>query len=175
MKIYLNLTNGLEILNYDVSLAGLGFRFIRIQSTACEQKDFYRIIENLSDDFLFNLAIGNHVLVADATKTGRPSRAIWQGLTWVVYCLYRVWFHTEKMPGWDEKKERQMVRYFRDLYRDLPKRTYNRLKYYRRWLHIEDLSHLNWLSISTQHDGDYQYFKDLVFNSRLIERKENVL
>ena len=62
-KHYYNLTNGLQFKNFNEP-----YSFIRIQSTACEQKRWDFIIQDLDNDFLYNLAIGNTCIVYDLSE-----------------------------------------------------------------------------------------------------------
>ena len=58
---YINLTNGIEAIP---RLSG-NYKFIRIQSTICEQKLWDKLIQELDYDFLMNLALGNECIVYD--------------------------------------------------------------------------------------------------------------
>lgn len=79
---FLNLSNGL--------LAGDAlakpFALVRIQSTACEQKRWGFILEDLDHTFLMPVALGLEVHVHDF-----GARAVWQGLPWIRYALTRAW------------------------------------------------------------------------------------
>ena len=62
MSIYLNLTNGIEALEI---LKPANLRFVRIQSTACEQKRWDFILQDLDYSFLMDIALGENVTVVD--------------------------------------------------------------------------------------------------------------
>lgn len=47
------------------SLSDVDYRFIRIQSTLCEQKNWDRILQELDYDFLMHAAHGNEIIVYD--------------------------------------------------------------------------------------------------------------
>lgn len=55
---YINLTNGVEAIPM-LEFWNEDYRFIRIQSTICEQKNWDRLIQDLDYDFLMNLALGH--------------------------------------------------------------------------------------------------------------------
>lgn len=66
--------------------------FVRIQSTACEQQHFERLMQGLDATLLLQLALGHTCLVYDLgsrnKKRGAP-RAIWYGLEFARYALTR--------------------------------------------------------------------------------------
>ena len=72
---YINLTNGVEAIS---TLQG-DYRFIRIQSTVCEQKLWDRLIQDLDYDFLMNLALGHKCIVYDFGARKPIPRAVYQG------------------------------------------------------------------------------------------------
>ncbi len=99
LKSYLNLTNGLNylsILKDKVDLSNADF--VRIQSTACEQKLWHKILVELDYNFLVDIASGNQVFVFDTSACKNKSRALYQGLEWVKYFLNRYWFEKEYIP-----------------------------------------------------------------------------
>lgn len=85
-KHFINLTNGIQAIE-DYKLSD--YSFIRIQSTACEQKRFEEIVVTLSDDFLMSCAMGRNCIVYDYGANKTIPRAIWQGLEWVKFVLYK--------------------------------------------------------------------------------------
>lgn len=101
--------------------------FLRLPSTWCEQKLWYRILESLSTEF-YIAASGWEVVVHDRSEKARRTRAQWQGLSWVRYALNRRWHGTETV----EVSRNGMVvsPYWDHIYRNMPKRTKNLLDYY---------------------------------------------
>ena len=75
-KNYINLTNGIKWINHLSKVDG----FVRIQSTWCEQKLWWRIIQDLGYNFLIDVATGNDVTVFDASAKKKSSRAIFQNI-----------------------------------------------------------------------------------------------
>lgn len=150
---YINLTNGIEFipeLNQDSSL-----KVVRIQSTACEQKRWDFILQDLDYTFLLDLALGNTVTVVDYGANKPVPRACYQGLEWVRYALNKCWFG---------KEEKAVVRgcdstnYFRECYAKLDKRTLKKLEYFKKFLMTNEI-HLEYRTKSTDRDGDYNYYK----------------
>jgi hypothetical protein len=156
MKCYVNLTGGIECIE---RLGLKDYRFIRIQSTACEQKRWDFILQDLDYDFLMSLALGERVVVFDTSKRGM-SRAVWQGLKWVEYALNRRWF---------DKEVEVIVRghnasgYFRQVYGSLDNRTFRKLDYFKKFLNTDQLS-LNFTCIKTGRDGDYECFRKILLD-----------
>lgn len=134
---YLNLTRGLALAahvseRYQILPSEL--RVCRIQSTACEQKRWAYILDSLSDDVLYNLALGNRVYVHDASEKPRVTRALWQGIPWIRHVLYRRWLAIES-PTWVYRNGRgvNVTAYFDCAARALPRGTKRRVDYFRRF------------------------------------------
>ena len=90
---YINLTNGIEYLP-EIDVHG----YIRIQSTACEQKRWWFIINDLDYSFLLQVALGNKVIIYDTSAHKNVSRALFQGVEWVKYVLSKCWLGKEITP-----------------------------------------------------------------------------
>lgn len=148
---YLNLTNGIEILN-DFQL--INFRFMRIQSTACEQKRWDFILRDLDYDFLMNLALGNPVIIYDFSAKKAVPRSVYQGVEWIRYILNRVWFDRETTAY---VKNHDCTDYFREKYKEIDKSTFIKLKYFKKFLHTNKLN-IYVYTKQTKHDGDFDYF-----------------
>lgn len=153
---YLNLTNGIEFIP---KLSGHNnLKFIRIQSTACEQKRWDFILQELDYNFLLDLALGNNVTVVDYGANKEVSRACYQGVEWIRYALNNCWF------GKDEKsfvRGTDVTNYFGECYAKLDKRTLKKLNYFKKFLTTKTL-HLDYLSASTDKDGNYEYYKTIL-------------
>jgi hypothetical protein len=153
-KHYLNLTNGLEaLMKYNFT----NINVIRIQSTKMELKLTDDVIADLDYDFLLHLALGFRVVVYDFTKHGREkkSRAMWQGLKWVEYVLNKVWFDSETVY------EKGMHVFFEERYKQLKKKTRNKIKYFRKFLKTDHLT-LEVICDITKNDGNYCYFSSVL-------------
>lgn len=126
---YVNLTNGLKA----IDVYGLSeYRFIRIQSTWCEQKKWEDILFTISDDFLMHLAQGGyHITIYDASGSNRPdnlSRAQWQGIEWIVYATDFRWRLIKR------KCKKGMHKAFGKAYDKLSRRCRRRLDYFMKYL-----------------------------------------
>ena len=160
--IYLNLTNGIEAL-YLSDIRDP--RFLRIQSTACEQKRWDFILQDLDYDFLMSLALGNHVVVYDYSRRKKVSRAIWQGLKWVEYVLNRIWFDRH-ITVVLERNSMDVTKYFDEQYNKISERTKVKLKYFRKFLMTERLN-LDFVTGTTLHDSDNGFYRRVLERSKM--------
>ena len=89
IKNYINLTNGIEAIpEYDLSQ----YSFIRIQSTACEQHLWDRLLQELDYDFLINVALGNECVIYDYGTRKPVPRAVYQGVEFIKFVLNKLWY-----------------------------------------------------------------------------------
>lgn len=93
-RIYLNLTNGLQAIPICESM-GIEPRFVNIQSTALEQKNYDSVIERLGPDVIMDCASGRHVAVIDYGTRKELSRAVYWGVPFVRYSMDRAWYGME--------------------------------------------------------------------------------
>jgi len=155
MKHYINLTNGIEFIP---SLQGVEYRFIRIQSTACEQKRWDNIIQDLDVDFMFNLAIGETCIVYDMGDNKPISRAVYQGLSWINYALSKNWLGLELSSI---VRGNDATAYFKQVYRTIEPKTRARMEYFRKFVNT-DLLHIEYKSASTVNDNNLKFYQDIV-------------
>lgn len=157
MKVnFINLTNGIEAIPKLNS-----FHFIRIQSTACEQKRWDFILQDLDNDFLMNLAIGNECFVYDFGQKGVP-RALWQGLKFIEYAVTRCWFGVEikaKVRGGTDSTV-----YFREQYELLSERTLKKLEYFKKFL-LKDSVCIIVCGEKTTNDSRYDLYKEVLMEN----------
>jgi hypothetical protein len=152
-KIFLNLTNGLE---YNGAFEGV----IRIQSTACEQKRWSFIIEDLDYNFLLNLYTGNKVKVIDYGARKEVPRAIYQGLSWVEYVCNRYWFNYSMDTIF--VKQYNSVKYFDEQYLKLSEAAKKKLDYFKRFESNVNRVALISETSATLNDGNNKYYSDRV-------------
>ena len=154
-RYFINLTLGLECL---LEFKGLRFDFVRLQSSHLETNNKERFIQEVDNNLLMHLALGRRCCIFDFTSRkmkGNVSRACWQGIPWIIYCLERAWFKHESTF------EYGMHVNFREQYNKMSKLTKRRLKYYRKWLKTSEVD-LGYICESTNHDGDIEYYKRIV-------------
>lgn len=151
---FVNLTNGIEA----APTIADAVSFIRIQSTACEQKRWDFILQELDYTFLMALAIGDDCVVYDYGARKPIPRAVYQGLEFVCYVLNRVWFGKE---GLASVRGHNVTPYFRNVYEGLEERTLRKLEYFKKFL-LTDKLNLRVFTAATEHDGDYGYYRDVL-------------
>lgn len=159
IKYYLNLTNGLEFLD-DPDFKE-EYKFVRIQSCSCERHLWDKILLDLDYNFLLDVALGYKVVVLDASPHKVLSRALYQGVEFIIYALNKIWFNKEVDPivnGMNCKE------YFREIVKNLSKPTLKKIKYLRKFLNTNEVD-IICIGTNTTHDGDYEYFKQLLLKN----------
>ena len=162
MKInYVNLTNGIEAL----PMLPNGYRFIRIQSTICEQKLWDRLIQDLDYDFLMNAALGNECIVYDYGARKPIPRAAYQGIEFVKYTLYKRWLNKEYLTDCNRSKGEHIRKdcnsYFESCYKDLDNRTKKKLDYFKPY--TKGKINITTVTNMTKHDNDEEFYKMLLW------------
>jgi len=131
---FINLSNGfLAIPLFDLKEVS----FLRIQSTACEQKRWSNILNDLDSNFLMSLALGYKCKVYDFSERKPCTRAVYQGLEWVIYVLNRRWFDKEIIPY---VKNNNVQLYFRECYNKLTKIEKGKIDFYKKFLNTNKLN-----------------------------------
>jgi hypothetical protein len=159
IKYYLNLTNGIEFLDRQPN-NDYQYSFIRIQSTACEQKRWDFILQDLDYDFLMHLALGTHCVVVDYSAHKKVPRSLYQGIEWVKFVLNKVWLNKKYTPF---VKQFNTTEYFEKMYKTLNKATLKKLKYFKYFLNTDKIN-LSTIPGHTSHDGQKQFFKNILLN-----------
>jgi hypothetical protein len=157
---FINLTNGIQAI-HDYVLTD--YTFIRIQSTWCEQKRFEDIIFTLSDDFLMNIALGNHCIVYDYGANKEIPRAIWQGLEWIKYVLYMRWYKINYTPTGRACLSRD---YFEQQYRSLSTKIRSKLDYFRKYKMGE--IKISSITSCSKNDGNIDYHMNILKNREIV-------
>ena len=136
---YINLTNGVEAIPHLQD----DYRFIRIQSTICEQKLWDRLIQDLDYDFLMNLALGHECIVYDFGARKPIPRAIYQGIEFLQYVLNCRWlqkqYQTNVTRAKDKKRINNCNQYFSQCYFRLEDRTKKKLDYFVPYLNTDEI------------------------------------
>ena len=165
MKVcYINLTNGIEAIP---DLQGTDYRFLRIQSTMCEQHNWDRILQDLDYDFLMNVALGNEVVVYDF-GAGRPiPKSVYQGLEFIKYVLHKRWLGQEyltdinKSPGSPIRCDCNS--YFESCYKNLERRSIAKVDYCKPY--VRGSIQITAITASTRHDSDKEFYRSILHKS----------
>lgn len=155
-KYFVNLTNGIESIPA-LTAAGREFAFLRIQSTVCEQKDWARLIMDLDNNLLMNLAVGYTCVVYDFGAQKKTARAVYQGLEFVRYACSMCWLGEAEEPL---VRGNKCGEYFYKCYKELPDRVINKLKYYRTY--FRGKVDLIGVSAATTHDNDKEFYMSII-------------
>lgn len=161
---YLNLTNGIEA----IPKLNVEYRFIRIQSTACEVKKWDNLIQDLDYDFLMNLALGHKCIVYDFGARKPVPRAVYQGLEFVKYVLNRRWLNKEYITNVNRSKDinrkNNCNTYFAKCYEHLEDRAKKKLDYFIPYINTDTIN-LECITDSTEHDGDREFYREILLNN----------
>ena len=157
---YINLTNGIEALPKLLD----GYRFIRIQSTICEQKLWDRIIQDLDYDFLLNVSIGNECMIYDYGARKPISRAVYQGVEFIKYVLHKRWLNKEYLTDCNRSNGEHIRKdcnsYFESCYRNLEDRTKKKLDYFKPY--VSGVIDIKTVTDATIHDGDKNFYRNVL-------------
>ena len=154
IKTFINLTSGLEKLDKPINSTDVAF--IRIQSTACEQKRWEFILQDLDYNLLLYLATGATCNIIDCGAHHTDSRALWQGVEWIKYTLNRRWFNRIIIPM---VRKNNCSSYFNDQYKKLSKNTLKKIDYFKKFLLTDHIDIITTSSKSIHHDNN-KYFKE---------------
>ncbi len=159
-KNYINLTNGIEaVQQYKLS----NYAFIRIQSTACEQHSWDKILQELDYDFLMNVALGNECVIYDYGTRKPVPRAIYQGVEFIKYVLNRVWYNIENdvyISRSGKIRGANATDYFHKAYCSLSEQTLKKLKYFQPFL--GGVINIRCVTSSTTHDNDKKFYANIL-------------
>lgn len=158
-RYYLNLTNGIEFLeNPDFNKE---YKFVRIQSSTCERHLWNKLLLDLDYNFLLDLALGNEVVICDTSPRKDISRALYQGVEFIRFVLYKYWFGKEICPY---VRGINCNSYFQKEYNKIEDETFKKLKYLKKFLNTDELK-ITCISFNTKHDGDYDYYKNVLIQN----------
>ena len=154
--VFINLTNGLEL--YNESFTDVKYNYVRIASTDLEQHNFNRVIADLDYNFLFALATGQKVLIIDYSSKKLISRALFQGIPFLLYCLNKEWFDkTEKTFV----RNMNVTKYFDEEYKKLTDESLRKIRYFKKLVTTTKLDVYCYCGKSTI-DGKYNEFKKIL-------------
>lgn len=158
---YINLTNDIEA----IPKINKDYRFIRIQSTVCEQKLWDRLIQELDYDFLMNLALGNECVIYDFGARKSIPRSVYQGVEFIKYVLNRRWLKKDYITNVNRSKNKERKNncndYFLKCYFELDNRTKKKLDYFLPYINTDEIK-LKCITDYTNHDNDKKFYFDIL-------------
>jgi hypothetical protein len=165
MKFFLNLTNGLDWLP---SFSPAQVNFCRLTYTAIEKKDWFELFSSLDHNLLMRLAMGESCRIYDCGCRRPTSKVISLGVPIIRGELERIWCDDPPpktcLPSVDERRLADEVHDTLFMYNgnaNSIRTLKRRLLYYRKLFRIESVR-LEGESKETEHDGDVEYFRDLL-------------
>lgn len=150
-KYFINLSSGLDWMPEFAGRPDLAF--IRVQSTWCEQKRWDDLLRDIDANLLMHLALGYECVIVDASAKREVSRALWQGMELLRYCLAAAWGVPYDPPA-TRGLDNGMANYFHEVWMELDTKTKRRLRYFRTYLHTDDIQ-LTHVCRRTDKDGKY--------------------
>ena len=162
--VWINLTNGIEILPYLLSC--IPYKFCRFRSCSFEQKNWNDAIADVPDDMLMNFALGVPQYIVDLGANCPCPRSLRQGfaialrrisISWGLPVDEHMWiFSRSGIPmrvGDDDDFARQAMR--------IDSKQKGRLDYFRRYLDTDKLR-VNMMCAPTDNDGNYDMHSDII-------------
>ena len=152
---FLNLTNGIEALPL---LGDEPYHFVRIQSTACEQKRWAPILEDLDYTFLIALATGRECRIYDYSNKKEVPRALYQGVPWIHFALEKLWYD-RTVTAW--VKSNNVTAYFEECYVKQRIREIRKLRWMEKFLSGDPIR-LVPMPGQTRLDGHYETYREML-------------
>jgi len=163
-KNFINLTNGIEkIPTLDE------YSFIRIQSTACEQKRWDFILQDLDNNFLMCAALNYECLIFDAGANKSVPRAVYQGIIWIKFVLNKYWLNKDTIPI---VRGHNCYGYFNQAYNQLSNSTKKKLDYFKKFLCTDSIN-IHCITWPTRHDGKADFYKEVLIDNTYMRNKFN--
>lgn len=170
---FINLTNGLEAL--PEIQPGESINYMYLASTTIENKNYLKLFSDLDHNFLFHLAIGSNVVFYDFGTNRVLSKTCYLGVSLIKYVLTRYWLDLDDKGlairySRDGKYKYNEHRFFSYIYDQLFTFDSNKdkvalkvkLKKYKTKFLLTDSIKLSFISSATTHDGDYEYYKNII-------------
>ena len=148
---FINLSSGLDWMPEFAGRSDVSF--IRVQSTWCEQKRWDDLLRDIDSNLLMHLALGYECIIYDASAKRDMSRALWQGIEMLRYCLSAAWGLPYDPPS-NMRGIEHAASYFHDVWSSLDTHTKRKLRYFSKFLHTDELK-LRQVCRRTNLDGRY--------------------
>lgn len=159
---FINLTNGIEAIeDYDLT----DYQFIRLQSSQVESHCWEKILLNIDDNFLMNLALGNACHIYDYSANKDMPRALYQGIAFLEFVLERRWFG-RKSP----MVMRHLVvgdAFYDDIYENVIRKNKDvkkKLDYFKKFLNTDNLNIIKHFG-KTEIDGKYDEYRKILLKN----------
>lgn len=101
---------------------------VRIPSTWCEQKRWDDILVTLPPQMWILMSLSVPLIMHDVSEKPRPTRATWQGLSWIRYAVNSAW--DLPVPAEYSRSGVNVSGYWAKVFNGLPRSTRTLLRYY---------------------------------------------
>jgi hypothetical protein len=155
---FINLFGGLEWLQFHEPVRN-NIHFVRIQSTACEQKRWDFIIRDLDHTLLVYLSQGYPCTIYDMSRKNLESRALYQGLTFIRFVIEYYWFGCK--PPRLNVRGQDSTEYFYSQLHALSPEAVNKLKTYQKILTTKEIF-LTSRCLLSNHTDDYVTLRNIL-------------
>lgn len=160
--VWINLTNGIEILPY--LLSRIPYKFCRFRSCSFEQKNWNDAIADMPDDMLMNFALGVPQYIVDLGANRPCPRSLRQGFAIALRRISVSWGLDVDKHMWIFSRSGVPMRVSDDFARQAMRidgKQKSRLDYFRRYLDTDRLR-VNMMCAPTDNDGNYDMHSNII-------------
>lgn len=160
--VWINLTNGIEILPY--LLSRIPYKFCRFRSCSFEQKNWNDAIADMPDDMLMNFALGVPQYIVDLGANRPCPRSLRQGFAIALRRISISWGLPVDEHMWIFSRSGVPMRVGDDFARQAMRidgKQKGRLDYFKRYLKTDKLK-VDMMCAPTDNDGNYDMHSDII-------------
>lgn len=160
--VWINLTNGIEILPY--LLSRIPYKFCRFRSCSFEQKNWNDAIADMPDDMLMNFALGVPQYIVDLGANRPCPRSLRQGFAIALRRISISWGLPVDEHMWIFSRSGVPMRVGDDFARQAMRidgKQKGRLDYFRRYLNTDKLK-ADMMCAPTDNDGNYDMHSNII-------------
>lgn len=160
--VWINLTNGIEILPY--LLSRIPYKFCRFRSCSFEQKNWNDAIADMPDDMLMNFALGIPQYIVDLGANRPCPRSLRQGFAIALRRISISWGLDVHEHMWIFSRSGVPMRVGDDFARQamrIDSKQKGRLDYFKRYLKTDKLK-VDMMCAPTDNDGNYDMHSDII-------------
>lgn len=160
--VWINLTNGIEILPY--LLSRIPYKFCRFRSCSFEQKNWNDAIADMPDDMLMNFALGVPQYIVDLGANRPCPRSLRQGFAIALRRISISWVLPVDEHMWIFSRSGVPMRVGDDFARQAMRidvKQKGRLDYFKRYLKTDKLK-VDMMCAPTDNDGNYDMHSNII-------------
>lgn len=160
--VWINLTNGIEILPY--LLSRIPYKFCRFRSCSFEQKNWNDAIADMPDDMLMNFALGVPQYIVDLGANRPCPRSLRQGFAIALRRISISWDLPVDEHMWIFSRSGVPMRVGDDFARQamrIDSKQKGRLDYFKRYLKTDKLK-VDMMCAPTDNDGNYDMHSNII-------------